>query len=100
MQMRRYARVRRSKIGKPKNASKFICLKCLSSTGTIPGIQRYFGLKEENHVKDLWCCNCKETTKCLEVRSKDLFYEKMEKAKEIRENYYSGGDNNVDCKED
>lgn len=26
--------------------------------------------------------------------------EKMEKAKEIRQNYYSGGDNNDDCKKD
>lgn len=64
------------------------------------GNTKIFRTEGGNHIKDLWCCNCKETTKCLEVRSKDLFYEKMEKAKEIRQNYYSGGDNNDDCKKD
>ena len=95
------ARRTKIKAGNPRKSSRFICLNCLQSDlVTGEGIQRRHGQRNENHIKDLWCCRCKETTKCLEVRSKDLFYEKMEKAKEIRQNYYLGGDGNDDCKED
>ena len=85
---------RRSKIksGNSKKSSRFICLNCLQSdliTGTE--MQRIHGQKEEDHIKNLWCCRCKVKLKTLEVRYFDDYDQKLEKAKELREEFINDG---------
>lgn len=78
----------RYKNGNPKKQSRFICIKCLKENALATGMQRK-SQREKNHVKDLYCLYCKDTTKNIEVRYCDIYGEILEKANEIRENYYS-----------
>ena len=83
------ARRTKIKAGNPRKSSRFICLNCLQSDlVTGEGIQRRHGQRNENHIKDLWCCGCKNTVKTLEVRYFDDYKEKLEEAKELRNKYY------------
>lgn len=82
---------RRSKIkvGTPTKASKFICLKCLQADlTTCDGIQRRHEQRNKNHIKDMWCCRCKENVKTLEVRFFDNYEQKMILARRKRPIYY------------
>mgnify|MGYP004704304169 FL=1 len=83
------ARRTKIKVGNPRKSSRFICLNCLQSDlVTGEGIQRRHGQRNENHIKDLWCCRCRDTVKTLEVRYFDDYEEKLEEAKELRNKYY------------
>lgn len=77
------------KNGNPKKASRFICLHCLQENRVGLGIQRRGKQRENNHIKSIWCLNCNEVTKNLEVRYCDNFDIKLETAQEIRNQYYS-----------
>ena len=89
------ARRTKIKAGNPRKSSRFICLNCLQSDlVTGEGIQRRHGQRNENHIKDLWCCRCRDTVKTLEVRYFDDYEEKMEEAKELRNKYYEMEDSN------
>lgn len=77
----------RYKNGNPKQASRFICLKCMQENMLARGIQRQ-KQREQKHVKDLYCLKCGEVTKCIEVRFCDSYEEIFEAAKIKRENYY------------
>lgn len=69
--------------------SQFICLKCLRmDLVSGDGIARLHGQREDNHVKDLWCCNCRERVKTLEVRPGDDIAVKKHNAKIKRRKYY------------
>lgn len=72
-----------------KNQSRFICLKCLNLDGTIDGIYRP-QKRKNGHVKDMWCCHCKETVKTLEVKYNDYLPDMMDKAEELHKEYYEG----------
>lgn len=81
----------RSKNYSGKNASRFICLKCMKSDGVPSGIQRIHNMKEKGHIKNLYCVHCRTETKCLEVRYRDYLPDMMEYAKQIRTIYYKEG---------
>ena len=72
----------------PKKQSRFLCLKCGRTDGCVEGIQRNGHEREKYHIKDLWCCYCKETTHCLEIRYKDYLPDMIEKAEQLHEKYY------------
>lgn len=72
----------------PKKQSRFLCLKCGSMDGCIEGIQRNGHEREKYHIKDLWCCNCKETTHCLEIRHNDYFPDMRGKAEQLHRKFY------------
>lgn len=80
--------MKQCKYGNPKRKSRFICLKCLTEN-QMGGFQRLNGQREKGHIKNLSCIKCKERTKNLEVRYCDWFEEMMDKAVEIRREYYS-----------
>jgi hypothetical protein len=79
----------RYKNGNPNKTSRFICLSCLNENMVGDGMQRIYRQRENNHRKELYCIICKAVTKNLEVRYCDDFDEKMEKAKELHEEYYN-----------
>lgn len=60
---------------------------------TGEGIQRRYGQRNENHIKDLWCCRCRDTVKTLEVRYFDDYEEKLTEAKDLRKEYYEMEEN-------
>lgn len=78
----------RYKNGNPKKCSRFICLHCLQENFVVDGLQRRHQ-RPNNHVKDVWCLDCNIISKNLEVRFCDDFNEKMEVARQIRNEYYS-----------
>lgn len=82
------------KNGNPKKASRFICLHCLQENRVGLGIQRRGKQRENNHIKNIWCLNCNDVTKNLEVRYCDSFDMKLETAQEIQNQYYSEEDVN------
>ena len=51
------------------------------------GIQRN-NQREKGHIKDLYCLQCQDTTKNLEIRYCDSFDEMMQKAEELHREYY------------
>lgn len=72
-----------------KNQSRFICLKCLQIDGTINGIYR-LKRRKNGHIKDMWCCHCKETVKALEVKYNNYLPDMMYKAERLHNDYYKG----------
>lgn len=82
------------KNGNPKKASRFICLYCLQENRVGLGIQRRGKQRENNHIKELWCINCDDVTKNLEVRYCDDFHMKLEEATDIKNRYYPEENNN------
>lgn len=83
------------KIGNPKKKSRFICLKCGKMDQCIDGIQRNGREREKYHIKDMWCCHCKEETKCLEVRYKDYLPDILQRAEILHDKYYGRNRNAV-----
>lgn len=77
------------KNGNAKKSSRFICLRCLKQNYVGVGIQRP-NTKEIDHVKNLscLCVRMKYQTKNLEVRWCDDFKERMERAIEMRPDFY------------
>ena len=51
-------------------------------------IVRLKGRRKKYHIKDLACVNCNEITKNIEIRDCDFYEEVIDKAKNIRNNYY------------
>ena len=45
-------------------------------------------LKEQGHVKDLYCVHCHDVTKCLEIRNRDYLPDVMDQARDLAEEYY------------
>lgn len=80
--------MKQCKYGNPKRKSRFICLKCLTEN-QMGGLQRINYQREKGHIKSLTCIKCGERTRNLEVRYCDWFEEMMDKAIEIRREYYS-----------
>lgn len=78
----------RCKMGNPKKSSRFICLKHCGENFTGSGIQRG-KIRERFHIKDLYCPQCKEIVKNLEVRYCDDFEEIMNKAVELHKEIYA-----------
>lgn len=76
------------RIGNPKKKSKFICLKCMKQNQLGDGIQRK-QQREFLHIKDLYCVNCKETTKNVEVRFCDFLPKVKEEVPRLHDKYYS-----------
>ena len=74
-------------MGNPKRSSRFICLSHLGINEIGNGIQRS-NQREKGHIKDLYCLQCQDTTKNLEVRYCDSFDEMMQKAEELHREYY------------
>ena len=82
----------RYKNGNPKRQSRFICLSCMRENLIVSGIQRR-SQREREHIKDLYCLNCKKLCKCCEVRYCDIYDEVYEKALTIRNSYYPEKEN-------
>lgn len=83
-------RLIKRRYGKPKEASRFICCKCLQENCVGRGIQRSHQ-REKFHIKDLTCINtgCDgKITKNIEVRYNDDYDEVFQKAIELHEYYY------------
>ena len=78
----------RCRMGNPKRSSVFICLSHLGINEIGNGIQRS-NQREKGHIKDLYCLQCHDTTKNLEVRYCDSFDEMMQKAEELHREYYN-----------
>ena len=74
-------------MGNPKKSSQFICLSHVGINQIGSGIQRN-NQREKGHVKDLFCLQCQDITKNLEIRYCDSFAEMMDKAKELHREYY------------
>lgn len=88
------------KVGNPTKNSRFICLKCLQSDlTTCEGIQRRHEQRGNNHIKDMWCCRCKEEIKALEVRYFDNYNQKLITARKKRPIFYDYDDGNWTLKE-
>lgn len=65
--------------------SRFVCLKC-KQLG-ISGIMRK-SQRSKNHIKDMFCCTCKDTTKHLEVRYFEHIVDKEDVINHYHEMYY------------
>ena len=76
------------KYGTPEKSSRFICLRCQNINHIGDGIQRR-RQKEKYHIKDLFCLNCQEVTKNMEIRWCDDLDEISHRAEEISEMYYT-----------
>lgn len=76
-------------MGNPKRVSRFICCKHLGENYIGSGIQRYGHQREKFHCKDLFCLQCNEITKNLEIRWCDDYLEVYEMAQQIRSCYYT-----------
>lgn len=68
--------------------SRFVCCKCLQENKVGAGIVRLHGKREKYHIKDLYCRNCLETTKSMEIRPNDFYEEIIDEAKYAHEVYY------------
>lgn len=77
----------RCRMGNPKRSSRFICCRCLKENFVGSGIQRS-NQREKGHIKDLYCLQCRATTKNIEVRYCDSFQEMMGKAEELHSELY------------
>ena len=80
----------RCKNGNPKKKSRFICLKCETENMIGDGIQRG-KQREKFHIKDLFCLECGDVTKNVEVRYCDDYAEIMGNVDELKEEYYMEG---------
>lgn len=86
-------------MGNRKRVSRFICCKHLGENYIGSGIQRYGHQREKFHCKDLFCLQCNEITKNLEIRWCDDYLEVYEMAQQIRSCYYTDKmENNNDRK--
>ena len=65
--------------------SSFVCLKCKNKG--ISGITRK-SQRSNNHIKDLFCCTCKDTTKHLEIRYFEHIVDKESSINHYHEMYY------------
>ena len=74
-------------MGNPKRSSQFICLFHIGINQIGNGIQRG-NQREKGHVKDLYCLQCQDVTKNLEIRYCDSFEEMMGKAEKLHKEYY------------
>ena len=72
-------------MGNPKTSSQFICLKCLNIG--ISGIQRKLQ-REKLHLKELYCYQCREVTKHIEVRHCDWIGDIMPVAERLHRKLY------------
>ena len=77
----------RLKYGNPKKKSRFICLKHCGENLVGLGIQRS-KQRERKHIKDLYCLQCGEVVKNLEVRYCDIFQEMMDEAEKLHIEIY------------
>ena len=86
-------------MGNPKRASRFVCCKHLGENYIGTGIQRYGHQREKFHCKDLFCLQCNEITKNVEIRWCDDYLEMLDYAQQIRSRYYTDKvENNNDRK--
>ena len=83
----------RYKNGNPKRASRFLCIKHLGENYLGSGIQRGRNQREKFHCKDLYCLQCGEVTKNMEIRWCDTYNEIYERAVKERMNYYPETEN-------
>lgn len=86
----------RCKNGNPKKSSRFICLRCLKENCVLQGVQRP-KTKEIDHRKNArcLCVHMEYKTKNLEVRWCDNFDERMERAKQMRPDFYDEDGNYI-----
>ena len=84
----------RCKMGNPKKSSRFICLCHCGENHVGMGIQRG-NQREKGHVKDLYCLQCGDVTKNLEVRYCDNLEEMMGRAEKLHNEYYGGSDEKI-----
>ena len=82
--------------GNPKKKSRFICLKCLKENCIGQGIQRA-RQREKFHIKDLDCLYCRETTKNIEVRYCDWYFEIEEVANQLHNELYNSDNAEYFC---
>ena len=75
------------RMGNPQKASRFICCKCKQMNRVGEGIQRKYG-REKGHVKDLYCLNCDEVTKNVEVRYCDVIETLQDKVDSVHDEFY------------
>jgi hypothetical protein len=68
--------------------SRFICIKCGKENKILTGIHRYRN-REYLHVKDVFCLNCNEVTKNVEVRIYDEYEEVNNHLPELYNQYYN-----------
>lgn len=86
--------------GNPKRSSRFICCKHLGENFIGQGIQRGGNQREKGHTKDMFCIQCQEITKNVEIRWRDTYEEAYEKALQVRNQYYAEKtENNTDREE-
>lgn len=76
------------KNGNPKKASRFICCKHMGENYLGQGIQRGGHQREKFHCKDLFCVQCQEETKNIEIRWCDPYQEIYDYALKERIKYY------------
>lgn len=60
------------KRGSNVTISTMVCCKC--GQKGIPVPRRAGHERAKDHIKDLWCCNCKKVTKHKEIRFCDMDY--------------------------
>ena len=77
----------RYKMGNPKKKSQFYCLKHLGINHLGDGIQRG-NQRKKGHIKDLYCPQCREIVKCLEIRHCDWLEEIKDKAEKLHKEIY------------
>lgn len=74
-------------MGNPKKKSRFICLKHCGINYIGEGIQRD-RQREKGHIKNLYCLDCREITKNLEIRYCDDYLEMFDKAMGLHKEIY------------
>lgn len=72
--------------GRNIRPSSFICIRCGKLNDY--GIDRGTHMREFLHIKDLLCCNCKETTKQVEIRACDFKEEVLHYMPILKHEYY------------
>ena len=77
----------RCRMRNPKKKSYFYCLKHLGINHLGDGIQRG-NQRQKGHIKDLYCPQCREIVKCLEIRHCDWFEEIKERAEKLHIEFY------------
>lgn len=82
--------------GRNIRPSSFICLRCGKLNDY--GIDRGTHMREFLHIKDLLCCQCKSTTKQVEVRACDHKEEVSVYVPILRQEYYSNYRNSSNSK--
>lgn len=78
-------------LGNGKQTSRFICIQCLNRNQIGNGIQRR-NQREQYHIKNLYCLNCKEITRNMEIRYCDDEALVLEKATELHMHLHNEGE--------